>query len=225
MSKYRNMPACDLRHLNDVNAVRQIEEISNIALLILPKDAPEEVMSAITAIPKSNIASTIYLDKDDNVQVINGMHEATDSDFASDGKTVMIVNGLMLAKDISRETKGAVAVNGVVILHENLRSGCSLTFPMVNGARLFIDYQDYKAAPNDIEIDSEFISYLAPKTLVMAGSSITVEKDVTPEILREKEVKLFAGDCINCYKHVASYIKAHAYVRNKVNVLPDDNNG
>jgi len=96
---------------------------------------------------------------------------------------------------------------------------------MVNGARLFIDYQDYKAAPNDIEIDSEFISYLAPKTLVMAGSSITVEKDVTPEILREKEVKLFAGDCINCYKHVASYIKAHAYVRNKVNVLPDDNNG
>ena len=26
MSKYRNMPACDLRHLNDVNAVRQIEE-------------------------------------------------------------------------------------------------------------------------------------------------------------------------------------------------------
>jgi len=86
MSKYRNMPACDLRHLNDVNAVRQIEEISNIALLILPKDAPEEVMSAITAIPKSNIASTIYLDKDDNVQVINGMHEATDSDLQAMGK-------------------------------------------------------------------------------------------------------------------------------------------
>ena len=51
MSKYTNMPVCDLRHLNDVNSIRQIEEIRNIALLILPNDASEEVMSALQVSP------------------------------------------------------------------------------------------------------------------------------------------------------------------------------
>ena len=127
-------------------------------------------MSAITAIPKSNIASTIYLDKDDNVQVINGMHEGYRFGFCKRWENGYDCKRINAGKrHIQGYKRGCCGKWSSRYCTQNLRSGCSLTFPMVNGARLFIDYQDYKAAPNDIEIDSEFISYLAPKTLVMAG--------------------------------------------------------
>jgi hypothetical protein len=219
------MPVCDLRHLNDVNSIRQIEEIRNIALLILPNDASEEVMSAIAGIPKSSIASTIPLSKNDNIRVINGVFEASDSDFAGEANTVIVVNGVVLIKDISRETKGDIIANGMVILQESLRGACALNFPMVNGIRTYMDFDAYKVYPDEIEIDSDFISYLAPKTMIKAGHQISVKNDVTAEILKEKDLKLIAGDCINCYENVASYVKANSFVGDKINVLAADNNG
>ena len=86
-------------------------------------------MSAIAGIPKSSIASTIPLSKNDNIRVINGVFEASDSDFAGEANTVIVVNGVVLIKDISRETKGDIIANGMVIPQESLRGACALIFP------------------------------------------------------------------------------------------------
>jgi len=220
MIKYGNMPVCDLRNLNDVEQIKQIEEICNIALLILPKNSSDEVMSAISAITKSNIASTIYLLKEDDVHILNGCTEITDSDFSEEVNTVVVANGVVIIKSISKETKGLVVANGLIVLHESIKSDCSLTFPMMNGVRTYMDFDHYKIFGDEIEIDSEFLSYIAPKTLVIAGNKIVLGKNITTEILREKQVILLAGNQIVCYEDIASYIKATATVGNTIEVLP-----
>ena len=60
MGSYSNMVVCDLRFISTVEA-QQITDISNIDLLVLPQDAPEDVKGALAAIPKSNIRQMIYL--------------------------------------------------------------------------------------------------------------------------------------------------------------------
>ena len=44
--KYKHMVICDLRHLNNAEVIREIEEIKDIVLLILPKDADDAVKNA-----------------------------------------------------------------------------------------------------------------------------------------------------------------------------------
>ena len=51
MAKYCDMPTCDLRYLSDPEAIRQIEEIRDVAQLIFPADAAPEVMAAFAAVP------------------------------------------------------------------------------------------------------------------------------------------------------------------------------
>lgn len=59
MSEIKNMAVCDLRHIHSAQTAKEITAIKNVALLLLPKDAPEDVSDALQAIPKSNVATRL----------------------------------------------------------------------------------------------------------------------------------------------------------------------
>ena len=69
--KYKHMVICDLRHLNNPEVIREIEEIKDIVLLILPKDADDAVKNAFGKVKQKRIASTVYVGKDAEVGTIN----------------------------------------------------------------------------------------------------------------------------------------------------------
>lgn len=223
MSKYVNMPVCDLRQLNDVQTIKVIEKIANIALLILPKDADDDVKNALESVPKANIASVIYLNKDDNLVAINGLNEITDNDFKKDGNSFIIINGVGIIQSISKEAKGTLSVNGVIVIHESLKNNCSFTFGMINGVKVYLDFDSYKGYQNEIKINAQFLSYLKPKTLLLAGNNMIIENDVTVDLLEQTQPILLAGNKIICYDNICGYIKATATVGNSVEVLTLEN--
>lgn len=221
MSSYENMAVCDLRQLDNVEAIRQIERLENIAVLVLPKSAEPEVQCALTAVPRESIAVTLYLDKEAKINAVNGCAVLSDSDFNSEYESAIIVNGVALIPSLSSESKGTVIANGLIILHESLKQACALTFPMTNGKKAYVDFDDYKIYPNQLELDAKMLSYLRPNTLIAVGNHLIVAEDVTVEELQKSGVILFVGNRLTCHETVGGYLKVTAEVGSEWEILPD----
>ena len=219
MSRYCDMPVCDLRNLNDLEVIRQIELIQDVAVLILPKDASNEAKVAFENIPKEDIASIVYLNSSDQVNVLNGFNVLTENDFSGDRETIYVVNGFVIIESIRKEAKGSVIINGMTIINESIKDQCNITFPMLNGVKLYIDFDAYKFYMNEVDIDSELLSYFKPKTLILCGNAVHIAKEVTVEQLKESGIQFCVGNEITCYQNIAAYIKATATVGNCVRVL------
>ena len=221
MSSYSNMPLCDLRSLT-IEAAKEIEQINNVACLILPKDGEPELMSALAGIETNNVAATVYLGINDEIIMRNGVSNITDGDFSGDGTTVMIINGICAAKRLSKETKGKIYMNGMMILPKALEEGCGLSFMMVNGMVKYMDCGQIQSFNTEVTIDAEMLSYTEPGSLLAAGTEMHIEPDVTGEMLKEKQIVLVAGTQIFCHKNSAAYIKATATAGVGIEILPDE---
>jgi hypothetical protein len=209
MAEYVNMAMCDLRHIT-LEAAKEIREITNVALVIFPKTGSPELMAALARIEQTNVASTMYLDDGEEVQVVNGIRQLNDADFAPDGSTIMLVNGVCVAGNLSKETKGKIHLNGMVIFSKALEGGCGIRFPMLNGMVNYLEYSDVKICGGEVELDADMLSYLEPGTLLLSGEMVRVAPDVTGEMLKEKRIIIFAGTKILCDKKNIGYIKATA---------------
>ena len=221
MSSYTNIPVCDLRHLT-VEAVSDIKEICNVACLILPKDADSELLTVIGRVEKTNVAATLYLDVNDEITMMNGVISVGDGYFKPDGSTVMVINGLCTAKNLSKEAKGKIYLNGMMILPQALEQSCGLSFLMLNGTVKYLDYDHIQQSGTNVELDADMLSYLEPATLIIAGKEIRVAPDVTGEMLKNKQIILYAGQSIICHKNSAGYIKATATAGKEIIVMPDE---
>jgi hypothetical protein len=217
MSVYENMPICDLRNINNVSDLKEIEKIKNVAILITPKDSSNEIMGAIASIAKENVAMTFSLSNDAVVSMINGISDLQDSDFCTDRETVIFANGVIIIKTLSADVKGSIIANGTVLLHESLKEFCNISFISINGMKAYADFDDYKAYAREVVIDAEYISYLNPKTAVVAARSIRMKNDITVDMLKEKLIKLVAGREIICSKNIASYVTANSICGRGIN--------
>ena len=217
-SEIRNMPICDLRSVGTMEAAERIGKITNVAILILPKDAPPEVKASLMAIPKENVAMTLELPVNGEVQISNGEKELNDGCFAPDGSTTWIINGFAVIRTISPETRVMVFVNGVLCIHRSFRDNCHLQFPVVNGQVAYLDFEDWKSGMS-MEIDAEYLSYLEPKTVFMA-MKCTIASDVTVDMLKEKQIQWLGVMELTCYQNVAAYVRVHSSCVMEINVLP-----
>lgn len=218
MSVYENIATLDLRHLT-AEAAKQIEGISNIALLIKPKDGPAELMEAIAAIPVHNIASTVFLQMDEELTMFNGVSELDDSLFRADGKSFIICNGICIISELSPESRGRILVNGMLLMKKGMQGKeIGVAIEAVNGVRLYLDFEEYKVFQNQLELDAATISYLSPGTALLTGNQINIADDVTVEMLEEKKVTLISGNEIICNKELAPYIRVKAFVGNQIRV-------
>ena len=174
MSTYSNMPVCDLRHLNDPEVIRKIEEIKNIALLVFPKDVSEDVKAAFQSVPVKNTAATLWLNRDDPVSIVNGMSEMGIESFKGSGHTVLLVNGIVVIDDMPEDAQVSLYLNGVVILHEKLRNHPGISSLMTNGIRTFAAFDHCKINPEFVLVDADMVKWLEDKTLVLAGREVRI---------------------------------------------------
>ncbi len=221
MSTIKNLPICDLRTYMDVSAIQEIEEIKNIALLILPKDAPPEVMAALAKVEKKNVAVTISLGKDQQVHMLNGNIELTDANFSKDGNSVVLANGNIIIHSISPETRGGVIINGVALIHESLKQQASIDLIANNGQTLYWDFSDYKIFGNELIADDEFFTYLQPKTALVVGNCLRLEENVRLETLKQQQPMFIVGNNAYCPAHLMSYLRATAQVGNEIKALKE----
>ena len=193
MSKMENMPICDLRSFTDLEVIRGIECIRNVALLVMPKDAPDDVLQALYAIPMQNIASTVSLPRGVRLNSVNGVSEISDADLSRTEPTVLIINGIAIIPSLSPDVRATFYVNGLILINEKLRSHPGLEFAMTNGLKVFAPFDKYKIFPHQVEIDRDFLTWLPVDTAIIAGNRILIAKDVTVELLQMKKVTFIAG--------------------------------
>ncbi|MDD4796371.1 MAG: hypothetical protein PHO66_01220 [Eubacteriales bacterium] len=216
MSQIQNMPVCDLRNIRSIEEAQAISGIRNVALLILPQDAPPAVNAALLAVPKENIAAIVSLDADAAVNMVNGVHELRDSDFGAAGETMLLVNGICIGRRLSANVRGKIIVNGIVLLHEQFKAGGDIEFLMVNGLTRYVDFDDVKTFPNTLDINDEFLEYLPENTVVTVGNTATFDDTVTVDMLRDKKVFFIVGNTIVCPPALMAYLKATATYGNEL---------
>ncbi len=221
MSTIKNLPICDLRACTDVSAIQEIEEIKNVALLILPEDASPEVMAALAKVEKKNVAMTMSLTKDQQVHVLNGNVELTDANFSKDGNSIVLANGNVIIRNLSPETRGGLIVNGLTLIHESLKQQLGIEFLSANGLTLFRDFSDCKAYGNELIADDEFFTYLQPKTVLVVGNCLKLEENVQLETLKQQQPMFIVGGNIYCPAHLMSYLRATAQVGNEIKALEE----
>jgi|LSQX01.3.fsa_nt_gb hypothetical protein len=216
MSKMENMPICDLRNHTDIAVIQAIESIQNVAMVILPKEAPSDVLQALHSIPMRNVAAVITLDRNDRIQIINGLSVIGNADLGTEGNTTLVVNGIAVIADLSPEVRASIYLNGIVLIQEKLRSHPGLNFAMTNGIKVYANFAKYKLFPDEVTLDLDFLTWLDPDTVIAAGNKIIVGNDVTIDLLREKRLTLVSGNVVVCPAALKGYIQSISTVGNKI---------
>lgn len=181
--KYKNMVICDLRHLNNAEVIREIEEIENIVLLILPKDADDSVKNAFGKVKQKRIVSTVYLSKDAEVGTINGSAIIN----PPSREKIYIINGKAYVAPLNGK-KIKVVVNGEMVASEqDLKEG-NIEAVSVNGNVRYDDYDRIINIGDNTSVDPSVFS--EGKPLVLTNDLIFV-----PE-LTENANGIIDGSCV-----------------------------
>lgn len=181
--KYKNMVICDLRHLNNAEVIREIEEIKNVVLLILPNDADDAVKNAFGKVKQKRIVSTVYVGKDTEVGTING--EAIINPPIKE--KVYIVNGKAYVAPLGGK-KIKVVVNGEMIASERDLEEGNIEIISVNGKVRYDDYDRIVDIGDNTSVDPEI--FLEGKPLVVTKGLTFVPK------LPENACGIIAGSCV-----------------------------
>ena len=216
MAKYYDMPTCDLRHLNDPETIRQIEKICDIAQLILPSDASDEVMSAFASVPMEDIASILYIPKNAELSSINGVAVIN---AASKVERYININGVAVVKNIAADAKVTININGFCLIDEPLKGHPGIILSSVNG---LVAYGDLSIEPkffqNKVHLDADTVRYMKNGQTIVVGNELSFDADIPVELLVEKELIFYVGNKLFCPKHLAGYLKANATVGNKFEI-------
>lgn len=217
MSTMKNMSIADLRTINTVEAAQAIEEMNNIAVLILPEDAEPEVMNALHAIPKKNVASVLTLPKGAKVNQMNGQCELTPAVLKQEG--ILLVNGQAIVTGRCDEVNVSIIANGQIIYPKS----CPINLASCSGQAMSFDYETYVNFNEDMTIDADMMELMEYKTLFLCNGDIRFAKDITVDMLKEKlPCFLFNGDIV-CDKKVAAYLKLHSTINGDLKVRGIEN--
>ena len=206
----KNMPVCDLRAVKTVESASSIHLIENVSLVVFPQDAPPELKNALAAIPQKNVASTLWLHDTDRLQTENGFSHLNPGQLSKEYTTVCLVNGFAVAEAIPADYKVDLIINGMILLHENNKKESGLKINTINGLSAYADFDHCLTAGDTFQIDTEFLKYAKPKTAILAGDTIKIDKNVTSEMLAEKIAYLVAADTIICYQAASGFVRANS---------------
>ena len=206
--KYQNMPVCDLRNITSAEQARAIEAIENVALLLMPASPDDDLKAALAAIPRKNIAGTANIDENARVSVVNGCTEISDPPAGDDGQAHFLVNGLAAVSSLPEGVTLNLYLNGLAVISSSLKSSGRVALPLLNGSAEYMDFDRCKVFSDSFFMDADTLRYIDSGTLIVSGGDIELDAGITPEMLEERRVSLFAGDDIICPPHLAGYARA-----------------
>lgn len=202
--KFKNMSVCDLRGYNSVEAASEIESISNVALVVFPKEADNETRAAFAKIEMQNVASTIYCDADAKLNIYNGDVTLSNANL-SDGENVYVVNGKARILPISPQKHVSLMVNGKVLFDRNSEN---IELLVVNGKAVPFDFQGTKILEDKAFLFAEKFTgdgenkYYAADFAAVAAVPATAHGHVQSELIvahpsvRESDIQLEAENVI-----------------------------
>ncbi len=215
-TSYLNIATLDLRHINSAEAISEIKEIRNVALLMLPRANTPEQQSAWVKVSIKNIAKTLYLDIDDEIISHNGNGEIDLSGKGIEKRTVCMINGAgVIFGKPGTEKDIDINVNGVVILQSDLVKMSNVKTD-INGKVMYVDFESYKTI-QDKNITISHISNIESNTLIICQNKdiIKIDRSVKEEDLKDKNIKfVFFGKGYKCSKELRGYMSVNSSLVN-----------
>lgn len=210
--KIKNVAILDLRHYSEA-ALKHINIIKNVALLVLPEQNDKDCSEALGSIQMKNVANTIYLKKDDIICSINGSGIIYGEQNTEN--KVYVVNGCGMVINAKDCAPVRIITNGLLIYEK----GSNVDLLNTNGRSIASDYslEGAKIFSADLLADALFIDNLREGSTVFCGNTLTISADVTLEILKEKNIHFYAGNSIICNSQdVFGFAKANYYAGNNI---------
>lgn len=195
-----NIPILDLRSYS-ADGLRNVK-ILNAAVAVLPKEPSGDIMSAYGSIPRKNVATEIFAENDAEVHTLNGVSEVDCAQCSE--RDIYIVNGMAAVKNSADRTLNLI-INGIIV-HEN---GANINFINRNGKACAVDFEikSVKILTDKASVDKEFIENIADGTVVLCGKALTLEVDITPDILKGRNLFFVSGNTLKCAKRTLSIIQ------------------
>lgn len=206
MSTMKNMPIADLRTVTSADTMRNIEEISNVGIIILPENGDPEVLNVFHTIPKSNIGHTLTLPNGVDVQQMTG--NVTLSPAILKSKNTLIITGNVVVEEVIEECNASIIMTGNLTYPKR----CPLNIHSSTGNAKAYDYEHYVAVDDDFELDADTLSLMEYKTLVDIDGDLRISNDVTLELLKEKMPYFLVDGDARCRREVASFLKLRSEI-------------
>ncbi len=150
--KLKNMAVCDLRSYNTLEAMQSIQSISNVAMLLVPKDMDDAVRAAYAKIKTENIAAVVEAKSDATVNIYNGYTHLSDADLPNDD-AVYLVNGILWLYPLSEGKHVSVIVNGKMF--NDVHNKDKVNLVTVNGIVKEVDFENTQIVPSNTVLGAE----------------------------------------------------------------------
>lgn len=195
-----NIPILDLRSYS-ADGLKNVK-ILNAAVVVLPKEPNEEIMSAYGSIPRKNVATEIFAQNDSQVHTLNGVSEVDCAQCSE--QDIYIVNGIAAVKNSAGRTVN-LTINGIAV-YEN---GANINFINRNGKTCAVDFEikSVKILTDKASVDKDFIENIEDGTVVLCSKMLTLEVDITPDILKYRKLFFAAGSTLKCAKRTLGIIQ------------------
>ena len=213
---YNNIALLDLRHITTIEAVAEIEEIRNVAVLILPSVSTPEFQKAWTRVGMTNIAKTIYIEESDEFIIHNGTSEMNLSSTGTARRIVYMLNGTgIIFGEPNKDKIIELIVNGLVIIQSSLVELPKLKID-ANGKVIYVDFEKFNTV-QDKTISVSHIENIEKNTLIICQNkdSVKIDKTVTEQKLKDKNIKfVFFGKGYKCSKELRGYMSINSSLVN-----------
>ena len=213
MAKIINQAFTDLRSFSP-EALKRIQSMTNVALVLLPENPAPEFSEAYASIKKTNVVSEINISS--NACIFNGMSILSKDDIADN--SLIICNGLAVIRDMPKEKNIKVIVNGMLIKSPS----AILEIIKINGTIGFID-DDAKIIKTNSKliIDKNFISNLSEKTAIINCGKVYIEDDISESMLQSKGVVFYDIVHITAKKELHGYIQTNSFNVKKISACEE----
>ena len=208
MAEIKNQALADLT-LFDAKALSKIKSITNVAILMIPADAPSEYYEALTDIKMTNVASTIKIPGDAVPLHINGTTVITAQELPENA--VVISNGITVLKGFDDyKSDSGFYVNGVLVKSKN----CTAKIHACNGITMTMPDDEFECSiwGDSVTVDEDMLLHLKEKTLIIGGNKLFLDESVSEQLIEEKDIRFLSGYKIIAPKKIIGCVKARSTV-------------
>ena len=208
MTKIINQALADLTQY-DAKALSKIKSITNVAILMIPADAPSEYYEALTDIKMTNVASTIKIPGKAVPLHINGTTVISSLDIPDNA--VVIANGIIVLKGFDGYTgNSGFYVSGILVKSKN----CAAKIHSCNGLTMTVPDDDFECSVwgDSVTVDEDMLRHLKDKTLIICGNKLFLDENVSEQLIEEKDIRFLSGYKIIAPKKIIGCVKARSTV-------------
>ncbi len=175
-----DQPVVDFSHLTSPEQLAAISEIKDVALVIVP----ESLAAAYTAIPSSDIASTIYVPDGVNVRTHTGALVVGGDGIGADDDVLVVVGMLVITSPVANPLPRRIYVIGSVLAP---RGSEPLLGPALAGGTGGVSYyqhadgQEVKLLSGQVKLSGAMLANPAgrPDDILIAAGQIVVSGEVS----------------------------------------------